>query len=382
MGSAKGVADVIAENSPAALEAMREQLVVSERMAMAGRLAGGIAHEINNPLAVVLANLDFVAAQVSQLARENNKLVDLQEALRDARGAADRIRDIVRDLRLFSNSKGGAQAPVDLRRIVESSIRMAYSEVKHRARLVKEYGEVPDVLASESHLGQAVLSLLVHATMSIPEGAPAAHEIRISTYTSDSGQAVLTVRDDGPPADRAELDRDLGLAVCRRIAADLGGEVDIAPGVCSIILPPASGLPAAGSGPHAVQSGAKKRANVLIVDDEEAVCKVVARGLSRHHDVMSFTRAEDAVARLDAAALEGEPVDVLVCDLMMPEVSGIDLYRQIAKKSPELARRMVFLTGGAYTPAAREFLDRVANPRIEKPFELANLLAIIAGLVR
>jgi CheY-like chemotaxis protein len=103
----------------------------------------------------------------------------------------------------------------------------------------------------------------------------------------------------------------------------------------------------------------------------------VERALSRHHDVTVSNSGHDAIALV----VGGERFDVIVSDLMMPEVTGMDVYRELARLVPEQARRMVFLTGGAFSVGARQFLQTVANPWLEKPFDIPDLLGLVARML-
>src|SRR5258708_17696299 len=127
---------------------VQAQLLVSDRMVSVGTLAAGVAHEINNPLAAVLANLDFLTRHLSSAGSESGSGAglfseELGEPLRDAREAADRVRQIVRDLKIFSRADDDRRGPVDVQRALESSLRMAWNEIRHRARLVKDYAAFP-----------------------------------------------------------------------------------------------------------------------------------------------------------------------------------------------------------------------------------------------
>jgi signal transduction histidine kinase len=390
---------------------IREQLIISDRMASAGTLAAGVAHEINNPLGVAMANLDFVFETLAGLApgpheEEGpgapeaswagwNRLQALDEPLRDVGEALRRIRDIVRDVKLFSRPQEEKTGAVDVRRVIESSVRMARNEIRHRARLVEDYRPVALVNANESRLGQVVLNLVVNAVQAMPEGRGDANVLRVATRTRDDGKVVIEVSDTGSGIPKAHLERifdpffttkavgvgtGLGLAICHRIVAELDGtiEVDSELGkgtTFSVVLPVAQELST--SRPASNRPMVRQRARVLIVDDEPAMARAIERGLAVHHDVCTLTSGKEAVARIQA----GEHFDVIVSDLMMPEMTGMELYEQIHRTSPEVADRMIFMTGGAFTPTAREFLQRVPNPRVDKPIETANLLAIVAGVV-
>jgi signal transduction histidine kinase len=394
---------------------MREQLIISDRMATAGTLAAGVAHEINNPLAVVIANLDFIHGMLAGIAPDarglesrgdgpratwtdwlERRLAEADEPLRDAKEAVTRIREIVRDVKLFSRPSEEANAPVDVERVIESSIRMAWNEIRHRALVVREYGRVPRVDANEARLGQALLNLIVNAAQAIPEGDARKNEIRVTTRLADRDRVAIEIRDSGVGISKENIGRifdpffttkpvglgtGLGLAICRRLVVDMGGEIaaesEPGKGACFRLTLPigAPRAPApAGNGPG---PDAKRRARILIVDDEEALARALKRALSRYHDVSILTSGKEASARIAG----GERFDVILSDLMMPEVTGMDMYRRLKETAPEQAARMVFLTGGAFTARARAFLDEVANPRIEKPVELASLLRVVADVL-
>jgi signal transduction histidine kinase len=393
---------------------MSEQLAISERMASAGVLAAGVAHEINNPLAVVMANLDFVTAILGQLAPEvraielrgrevgggetavgqlEGRLQEVDGPLRDAREAVHRIRVIVRDVKLFSRPHKEERGAVDVRVVIESSIRMAWNEIRHRAQLVKEYGDIPMADSNEARLGQVVLNLLVNAAQAMPEGRANRNEIHVVTKTQ-SGRVVIEVRDTGMGIPREDLTRifdpffttkpvgvgtGLGLSLCRRMVTDLGGEIgvesEVGKGtVFRVSLPIATSEPRQSTRAKALDP-TMRRARVLVVDDEVAMGRALKRGLERHHDVVVLTSGREALARIAS----GERFDAILSDLMMPEVTGMEIHDELSRTAPDQAKRMIFLTGGAFTERAREFLDRIPNPRIDKPFEIANVLAMIAG---
>jgi CheY-like chemotaxis protein len=117
---------------------------------------------------------------------------------------------------------------------------------------------------------------------------------------------------------------------------------------------------------------------VLVLDDDAAFGRALGRSLGRYHDVVTVTSGTEALDLVGA----GQRFDAILSDLMMPHMTGMDLYEQLCAIAPDQARRMIFLTGGAFTERARQFLDGVKNPCVEKPFELANVLELIAGISR
>jgi signal transduction histidine kinase len=377
----------------AAKRRLSERLAISERMASAGMLAAGVAHEINNPLAVIMANLDFMTGVLGPLPRDE-RLDELDGPLHDARAAAERIRAIVRDVKLFSRPHHEEREPVDVRVVIESSIRMAWNEIRHRAELIRTYGDVPMADSNEARLGQIVLNLLVNAAHAMPEGRASQNEIRVVTRMSQSGRVVIEVHDTGMGITREVLARifdpffttkpvgvgtGLGLSLCHRMVSDLGGEIDVESEVGKGTVFRVT-LPVAPSAPQAKESArvanqAARRGRVLVIDDEVAIGRALARSLGRDHQVVVLTKGKEALARIGS----GERFDVILSDLMMPDVTGMEVYEQLSVATPEQAERMIFLTGGAFTKHAREFLERVPNPRVEKPFEVSNILALIAG---
>jgi signal transduction histidine kinase len=385
----------------AAQREMGERLAISERMASTGTLAAGVAHEINNPLAVIMANLDFLTGLVAQLGANpagfEDRLRAVEEALHDVREAAERVRAIVRDVKLFSTPHQQARGPVDVTSVIESSIRMAWNEIRHRAHLVKEYGNVPLVDSNEARLGQILLNLLVNAAQALPEGRASDNKIHVTTRVAADGRVVIEVRDTGAGIPKSLLSRifdpffttkaigvgtGLGLSLCYRMISDLDGEIAVESelGVGSVFrvtLPAATErLPA--MLPAKMVLTPTRRARLLVVDDEPAIGRVLARNLEQYHEVVVLTSGKAAMARL----LAGERFDAILSDLMMPEVTGMEIHDALSRSAPDQAQRMIFLTGGAFTERARQFLDRVPNPRIEKPFDVVNLLAIIAGMAK
>jgi CheY-like chemotaxis protein len=124
--------------------------------------------------------------------------------------------------------------------------------------------------------------------------------------------------------------------------------------------------------PIATSVPGNRRGKVLVIDDEPLITRVLQKGLTRH-DVVVANQAGEALARIAG----GEQFDVILCDLMMPEISGIDVHELLMREQPTLACRVVFMTGGAFTAKARQFLSRVPNPRIDKPFSLAQIAQLL-----
>jgi PAS domain S-box-containing protein len=386
---------------------LQSQLMVSDRMASVGTLAAGVAHEINNPLAAVMANLDYIAEIVGQLGGSNRSEMsparrdtwirdEIKTPLDDAREAAERVRFIVRDLKMFSRSPTEElRGPVNVKAVMESSLRMAWNEVRHRARLVKNYGNVPDVDANEARLGQVFLNLVVNAAQAIPEGNAENNEIRLTTCL-EGKRVVIEVADTGPGIPPEIINRvfdaffttkevgvgtGLGLAICHRIVTDIGGELtvrsEVGAGTVFRVSLPEAAIEAVTIAPVAI-STAGRRGRILIVDDEDLIVRILTRILGKEHDVVATVDARKALA----LCASGEKFDLILCDLMMPIMTGMDLHSEISLLSPEQAKAMIFVTGGAFTEKTRSFLSDIPKEHIEKPFDAANLRAIVQRYLR
>jgi PAS domain S-box-containing protein len=377
-------------------KAVQAQLMQSDRLASVGMLAAGVAHEINNPLAYVSAALDFLHEHAQELAASSPSRAEVLRALAEAREGADRVRSVVRDLRTFSGTRDERRTRVELEPVAEAALHVAANELRYRARVVREYRRAPAVMADEARLGQVVLNLLINAAQAIPEGHAAEHEVRVVTGTDARGRAVLEVRDTGvgiPPgiADRifdpffttkpTGVGTGLGLSICRGIVLALGGEIvaESRPGggtTMRVALPAAPAAPAhAADGAGGAAAG--RRGRVLVVDDEPAVAAAIRRVLASQHDVFVRGSAEEALEEIG----RGERFDAILCDLMMPRMTGMELHETLARLAPDQATRMVVLTGGAFTDGAREFLDRVPLPRCEKPFDAGGLRELVRKVV-
>jgi PAS domain S-box-containing protein len=376
------------------------QLMFSDRMASIGALAAGVAHEINNPLTATVANLECALGKLKVLAQTlpSAEIEDFRDMLLDAAEGAECVRTIVRDLKIFSRAEEDNRGPVDVQRVLESSLRMAWNEIRHRAELVREYSPVPPVYANESRLGQVFLNLIVNAAQALPEGYADQNEIRVRTRLDASGRVVAEVEDTGPGIPPEVMPRlftpffttkprglgtGLGLSICKRIVTSFGGDIDVDTEVGRGTLFRVS-LAASDQRPGSVHPTfsrvpeAPRRGRVLVVDDDERSALVVSRVLSFEHDVALSHDADEALASIAEA---GQRYDVIICDMMMPVKTGVEFFADLAQRAPQQEKRILFLTGGAFTVKTREFLDHVPNPRLEKPFDALALRAMVNQLI-
>jgi PAS domain S-box-containing protein len=381
-----------------ATQELSARLMAAERVAAVGTLAAGVGHEIQNPLAYLELSLHGATRSLSKgaagAAQALSHLLDAQEG-------AERIRFIVADLRTFSREGADERERVDLREVVAPALRMVRHALRDRAKLVEEYDGIPQVLGSGARLGQVLLNLLVNAVQAIPPGQAERHTVRIHTLTAPDGRAQMEVSDTGrgiPPevlphifkpfytTKSQEEGTGLGLSICQQIIRAHGGEIHVRsePGqgsVFTILLPPAPPEPPRAAEPVRRPAeppsppvrAAARRGRILIVDDEPRLAQSMRLLLAPNHDVVTTTRGSEALEWMAA----GQRFDLVVCDLQMPGTTGMDIYARLREQAPEMARRLVFMSGGAFTPDASAFIRSVPNRVLEKPVRPEVLLATI-----
>ncbi len=379
-------------------ELLQRQLIFAERMASVGTLAAGVAHEINNPLAFVAANAAMIVEELDRATGEQlqERAEELREMARDVQMGAERIRKIVRALKTFSRAEEQKLSLTEVGPVLELAINMTHGEVRHRAQLTRDFRALPPVLADEARLGQVFVNLIVNAAQAIPEGTSDTSEIRIATFVDDAERAVIEVHDNGAGIPAHLIDRvfdpffttkpvgtgtGLGLYICHNIVTSMGGQIVVESaegrGTCvRVLLTPAAADSRSTDAPAARAPASSARARVLVVDDEPSVGSALRRVLA-DHDVTVLTSAREGLALL----VSGERFDLILSDLMMPDMSGMDLYEQVTLRFPEVAPFIVFLSGGAFTAAGAAFLERVTNPHIEKPFDAGQVRDLVTRIL-
>lgn len=371
------------------------QLLFNDRMASVGTLASGVAHEINNPLAYVTANLDLIVEEVRSLSAvlPADRVRDIEELASEGRQGAEKVRRIVRALKTFARADEERRVRLDVHSVLDLSISMVSTELRRRARVVRDYQWVPAVEADEARLGQVFINLLLNAAQALPEGMADRNTIRVVTRTNPAGRVFIEVHDSGvgiAPEHRGQIfdpffttrpvgrGIGLGLSICHGIVAALGGEITVAsePGQGATFVVSLPGVPvevAPEAMPQAIAETRKRDGRILVVDDDPMVGTTLRRVLERDHEVTVVESAREALTLIGA----GQRYDVILCDVMMPQMTGIELHTELGRLAADQQERMIFVTGGTFTPKARAFFDKAPNALIEKPFNLRNLRAVV-----
>jgi signal transduction histidine kinase/ActR/RegA family two-component response regulator len=380
------------------------RLLAADRMASVGILASGIIHELKNPLAALAANVELALGEVTALsdnADSGQRGVERVRAeLRDAHECSGRIRDVVNDLDVLSQSDNVEAVPVNMQAVIEDSLRLTANQTRHSATIVKRYGQVPCVLGNEGRLGQLIRNLIINAAQAIAPGDADQNQITINLASESNGRVVIEISDTGVGVDANIARRlftpyfaanpvgrgiSLELAICHRIVSALGGRITARSeptqgSTFRIELPSAhvSAPPRDSAEPHALAaSDQHRRGRLLFIDDDSLVLKLLTRIFEAEHETVATLSASDALT----IVAQQRQFDLIFCDVMMPNTNGITFYEKLAKIAPELSDRVVFMTGGAFNTVAQQFLAQVPNQHVAKPFDLSAIRALVQARI-
>ncbi len=377
--------------------ALQAQLIQDDRFSAVGTLAAGVAHEINNPLSYTLLNLEYLVKEIRKGQFSDQDGDRFSVRIDEAQHGVARVRAIVEDLEAFSSrDEPSTLMPVDLRQVLLAAMRMASHELDDRGSIVDKVGDAPRVLADPARLEQVFVNLLINAAQALVRRPQKRGTITVSVLEPKKGHVTVQVADDGAGIAQEHLDRvfdpffttkpvgvgtGLGLPICHSIVTSFGGSIGVESTlgegtIFSVTLPITAEQVRASQAPPP-SSEVAPRARVLVVDDEEAVAAMLERLLEPAHDVETSTAGADAHNRL----MRPPEIDVVLCDLLMPGMSGMDLYRELKKDGKGMENRLIFMTGGAFTARAAEFLKETDIVHVQKPFNAEQLLSLVAEAI-
>jgi two-component system NtrC family sensor kinase len=366
---------------------LQDQLIQSEKMSAIGQLIAGIAHDLNNPLASVVGFADF-------LAESGDVPPALAEPLRVIRQEAERAATIVKNLLSFARRQEGERLPQSIQPMLDSVLALLRNELmalKVDATLTVEPG-IPDIEMNPNQIKQVFVNLLNNAAQAIAStGRPG--RIAITAKRWLDGVAV-SVADDGPGIPEELLPRvfepffttktegegtGLGLSICQGIVKEHGGRITLesSPGAGAIFtvellggsrpLTPTPPVPKPGGG---------QALRVLVVDDEPHILHYMRATLeSWGHSVEVASDGTEAVERALVT-----PFDVIICDLRMPRLGGREMYNNLARQHPDIARKVIFATGDTVRGDTLQFLETLGRPFLHKPFTLAELRTVLSSV--
>lgn len=370
---------------------LHQRVLLADRMSALGSLTASVAHEIRNPLTFVRHHLD-------ELRSSDELSLETRTRLQEAYDGVERVRDLVKDLGELSGSAQEDLDIVDVHEVLDYAIRLSRPEFQHRAGVVRDYkAKRAHIRAARSSVAQVFVNLMVNAAQSIPPGDGSRHRIAIRTHTQAGDHTVIEIEDTGAGVPSELIDRvfdpfltdkpgtggrGMGLPICARVVDSLGGTIDLESGpaggtLVRVILPQAVPRRYRSTPPSfktAIRPVPGKRLRILVADDEIVIGRLLMKLLGKQHDVDYRQSGREAILALSQA-----DYDVILCDLIMPDMTGMDVYRAARMRAKPIHDRIVFMSGGAFTRDAREFLERVPNLRIDKPFDLSTVEELVGA---
>jgi PAS domain S-box-containing protein len=392
--------DIYFDHGPATLVFARDvternaifaRLREAEKLAAVHSLAAGVAHEINNPLSYVLLNLEFMERELPELGGDPERTAAMERRLADTRHGAERVKRIVRDLQALTRKDEGIRGRVELDQVLEHALHLAKRELRAPIVVHTQCDDVPHVLGNPTRLEQLFFNLLLNAAHAVQELELSERKLQV-TLRAEGERVLIEIADNGCGMSEHVLSRafepffttkplgvgaGLGLSICKRIVDDLAGQITLhsrplAGTTVRVWLPAVAAAPA-----DSGERSKGRRLRLLLVDDERAVAESLRHALQEDHDVETALSVREARALLES----GEVFDAVLCDLAMPVESGADFFGYIKARHPQLSRRFVFMTGGAFSEQSDAFLAASGCPHVEKPFALDQLRALLEQLI-
>jgi PAS domain S-box-containing protein len=357
------------------------RLRAADRLASAGLVAAGVVHEIGSPLTYALTNLKLLEQRLDDYVLPDDDLRQLLAMVRDGIG---RAAHVAREVQVFTSPQGGRPTLVDVNEVLRSTLAFLGPEMRSRANVIERYGDVPKVLGNTSRLAQVFLNLLTNAVQALCNHTRGPNDVTITTWAKGGSLVIVEVKDTGigipselqstifePLFTTKPEGSGLGLALCKELISKESGELSVE----SVVGSGTKFTVALRAAPREmVEALRSPRArswgkHILVVDDEPQLAASLKMVLADHHTTLA-TSGHDALQRLHS----GASYDLVVCDLLMDNIDGIDLYRRIGMEWPALQPRMIFLTGDAFISRTQQFLARIPNLHLQKPFDPDELL--------
>jgi PAS domain S-box-containing protein len=391
---------------------IQSQLFLADRLATVGTLAVGVAHEINNPLSWVMGNLGLLADEFDNQVRMREQpghdpvavaasRARVRELLGRAQEGTERVRRIVQDLGRFARPDDDEHQAVDIHALLDSTIEIADVQIRHRARLTRDYRATAFVRGSEARLGQVFLNLLVNAGQAIEPGAPRQNRVTVETRDHDPGRIEIVISDTGCGMTEAVRQRifepfyttkpagegtGIGLAISHNIVTSFGGQIvvesEVGQGTTFRVLLHRieDDAPSRPGGAVREESepnrAAAPAARVLVIDDERLIREMVGDVLA-NHQVTTVASGREALERIVQ-----DEWDLILCDMVLPEISGLDIYRELERVRPDALPKLVFMTGGDFAGKPPKLPGGGRVRRLEKPFSIKSLRALAAAAVK
>ncbi|MEM7023698.1 MAG: PAS domain S-box protein, partial [Pseudomonadota bacterium] len=374
------------KNAEKEIARQQEALHQADKISALGSLLAGVAHELNNPLSIVVGRSAML---------ENAELEPrVAASVASIRNAAERCAKIVKTFLAMARKQAPTRLPVRVDLLVRSSLDLlSYGLSSAGIKVTTDLPEdLPQTMADPDQLGQVFSNLITNAQQALLGwGGP--RKLSISAQHDRANNQLHIIVDDSGPGIADELrtrifdpffttkpaggGTGIGLAVCRGIVEAHDGAInlDVAPeggARFEVVLPIVGTLGATQEEPPAVPEAAPHR--ILIVDDEAEIRAMLAEILAAEgHEVLQAGNGREALARI-----RENDVDLVISDLIMPELDGPGLYDVLCRRDPKLSRHLLFITGDTLSGSARSFLERVDRPAIEKPFVPSEVLRAVS----
>jgi signal transduction histidine kinase len=387
LAEAQRIVEEYAHNLEAKVRERTDQLLQTEKLAAMGSLLAGVAHELNNPLSVVLGRADLLAQQLA-----GSPLQSRAELIAEA---AERCARIVKNFLALARQRSPERQAVQLNQIIQEAVELvAYPLRVDDVEVWLELAPSVPVLWADPHqLHQVLVNLITNAHQAMRQ-APRPRRLTLATRAeSAAGRVVLRVADTGPgiPAEiqprifepffttkPPAQGTGLGLSICQGIIEGHRGSIRVesppGEGAVFVIELPVEAPPVAERAGRAAEARPSvRRGTILVVDDEPEIAAVLAEMLSTDgHEVETAANGRIALARL-----RERTYDLILSDLRMPKLDGAGLYRELERERPELLSRLIFLTGDELGGETTEFLQRTGAQALAKPFDADDVRRVV-----